>query len=953
MAGGKENVRSFQSVHIMTTIHFSPDYSGNLYLVPDAGNVMMDVTAANLPGLVAFLELRLGLHYSFLAPHTRLANYHKALARHIAMNPHSVFARSFAAAGLSTASRLLEWRDKLRLAGWEFSGEEASRRIKELIEVETYFEENPSGDLLDRIERLLTFIHQHDCRFGDLEVIMPCSLDLLPPLAGVVLKTLAANGAALRLLPDAPDNDSDLAFIRRILLASPEDLPPGMKLRGDGSLRVWHFADEFAAGEYLAHNLTDPSMVVINPANRRLDNWLRASGRPLSGSSTGRCAPRITQMLMLGINLFGDPLDLNALVEWLSLPVHPIDGLTRRKLADMIVAKGGYRNDDCRRIVEDYIEGKHVYLDPEQRALPEEEQQKLRNKYKKSRIINARWFLPSPERMQNRLCVADLREFASRLGSWATRQAHFMSERIAASATRDGSRLHPMVVEQLHDVSEMSESLLILLEGVATADIERSVVDAWISTFNRNRSYTHAESEVDSLEVIDSPWKLISIAPEVVWIGVEARRDITPELAFLYPSERERLEAGGYITPFGEDAERRYREYASLAPLLRTSGRLTIVVCATRDCEPTEAHPLLVRLREQIENFSEVAESSPRFDMNELLKVTSVKNYVDAAKIRFLNSSDLRLPSHLSPTVIETLVSYPLDFLMERVLDITSEGRAAMKDLKATQGTVAHAVIAELCTVPEGEPPIDGDALAAAVDTRYESVFERQIEAFGGLLLLTENKLNIGVLHDDLRNCLDVLASILSDNGLHVVATEKQIQHKMGFSLPLSEKDPDRDVLGYVDMLLEDSAGNQVVFDFKWTSGNYYRRLLQNNRSIQLELYGHILHGMTGRPVGRLAYFLMPEGRLLSRSPFKGPHCLLIQDDEDSPGETNLVEKVVNSVEYRLEELRRGELETNGDFNELDYVADTSGHGLLPLELDENTNRKILNRFSNYGHFLK
>ena len=82
----------------------------------------------------------------------------------------------------------------------------------------------------------------------------------------------------------------------------------------------------------------------------------------------------------------------------------------------------------------------------------------------------------------------------------------------------------------------MSESLLILLEGVATADIERSVVDAWISTFNRNRSYTHAESEVDSLEVIDSPWKLISIAPEVVWIGVEARRDITPELAFLYPS---------------------------------------------------------------------------------------------------------------------------------------------------------------------------------------------------------------------------------------------------------------------------------------------------------------------------------------------------------------------------------------------------------------------------------
>lgn len=64
------------------------------------------------------------------------------------------------------------------------------------------------------------------------------------------------------------------------------------------------------------------------------------------------------------------------------------------------------------------------------------------------------------------------------------------------------------------------------------------------------------------------------------------------------------------------------------------------------------------------------------------------------------------------------------------------------------------------------------------------------------------------------------------------------------------------------------------------------------------------------------------------------------------------MEKVRNSILYRKEQLSNGVVETNGDFDSLQYVIDTESHNLFSLEKNEDSGCKKDNIFSNYGLFL-
>ena len=83
--------------------------------------------------------------------------------------------------------------------------------------------------------------------------------------------------------------------------------------------------------------------------------------------------------------MFANQLNVNTLIDWLNMPVHPIDKFFRSALADCIVTEGGYRNEACKAKIDQFVEGKFVYLDDEQKALPDEEQDKIRLKDKKKR----------------------------------------------------------------------------------------------------------------------------------------------------------------------------------------------------------------------------------------------------------------------------------------------------------------------------------------------------------------------------------------------------------------------------------------------------------------------------------------------------------------------------------------------------------------------------------------
>lgn len=97
----------------------------------------------------------------------------------------------------------------------------------------------------------------------------------------------------------------------------------------------------------------------------------------------------------------------------------------------------------------------------------------------------------------------------------------------------------------------------------------------------------------------------------------------------------------------------------------------------------------------------------------------------------------------------------------------------------------------------------------------------------------------------------------------------------------------------------------------------------------------------------RVAYFLMPEARLYSQEEFKGRNChQLTPANRD-----NIVEQLKQSAMYRMDQIKSGVVETNGTFEELQYVKDTETKELFPLKKNEKDGKKEGYFFSKYGLF--
>lgn len=898
----------------------------------------MDTVVANTIGLVNLLELRLGLHYEDVPEQERVAHYYDAVCKYMATHPKNVMTASFKTEGLSTAKAMLAWREELRGADWDFDGEDISERLAALIGVEEHFRKQDGCDMAGRLHIVtdLVAIQKLDCT--DMVIEMAVAKDLLKPTTKTLIEVLESQGARIEQVSGISDTDNNLSKVRKLIASKQKG-----KIRlnkYDDSIQIWKFADDRLACEYLSYNNMEDVDVWINSDNKQMDNWLMLMDKALTGSVTVDCSPQLTQMFVIGLGLFANPLNVNTLIEWLNMPVHPIDKFFRSALADCIVTEGGYRNEACKAKIDQFVEGKFFYLDDEQKALPEEELEKIRLKDKKKRQKQVSVFLLSLE-SNNAINTEDVKQFVIELSSWARQRAHLIA----------GEADNEQWVEQLMTVSAMCDAFHILLGTVNTETIDYKTIDSWMSTVYEKGAYTNAVAERGCRTVVDSPAKIASVANRTVWMGVDGDASRGQECAFLYPSEKAILVEQMYIHPWGEESENNYHEQVMMTPLRMTCGQLILVVRERMGGEQTLKHPLIVRLEQQVENIEDFV-VRPSIGIEDRHEVEIVENGGVAAELRFKHADKIQWPDHLSPTSIGTLVEHPFDYMMERLLVITNDGKAKMADAKTTKGNVAHAVIEKLFAPREERRYSTPEEIEVRIQNEYEAAYLKVLEAKGAVLQLAENKLAEKLLHEQLRSCLDTLLEILKENELKVTGCEPHVECQMNLGLPkATDKEgniKERDMVGFIDMTLEDKDGHPVVFDFKWTTwAKGYQDKLSENRSIQLELYRMMLGREKKDEVKRVAYFLMPEARLYSQEDFKGRDCHQLT----SANHDNIVEQLKQSAKYRIAQIKSGIVETNGLYEKLQYVKDTEAKGLFPLKKNEEDGTKEDNFFSQYGLF--
>lgn len=921
-------------------IFFSPEYSGNVYIQSGGKNVMMDSLVVNTMGLIAMLELRLGLHYEDTPEQERVAHYYESVCQYMKAHPDNVMAASFKTTGLCTAKAMLSWRDELRSTGWNFDGEEISPRLAALIGVEEYFCKVNGCDVASRLHIVTDQVamQQLDCK--EWTLVLPVSADCLKPMVKRLIEALEARGAKVELTHGAKDDGKNLSKVRQ-LIASKQQGKIRLDER-DESILIYKFEDDRTACEYLAYNKMEEVDVWVNTDNKQMDNWMMLMGRPLTGSVTADCVPQLTQLFVMGLGLFATPLNVNTLIEWLNMPIHPIERYFRGRLADTIVTEGGYRNDACKDLIEKYIAGEFIYLSDKEKALSPEEQQKIISKGKKKRQRMVEVFLPDWE-CESSIQTECVKSFVMELSAWSRQRAHLMAE----EAGNEGW------VEQLMAVVGMCEAFYILLGTVEEETIDYKTIDSWMSIIYQKSAYTNAVAEIGSRFVVDNPSKLVNVTDRTMWVGVDGDQSMRQECAFLYPSERKKLTENNYMNVWKDESRNAYIEHAMLTPLRMTQKQLILVVRERIGGEPTLKHPLIVRLEQQVENLEAIIRY-PQIGKENRHEVEMVENGGVSAELRFDHADKIKWPDHLSPTSIDTLAENPLDYLMDKLLGITADGKAQMADVKTTKGNVAHAVIEGLFAPRNEARYAKPEEIEVRITNEFEEVYNRVLEAKGALLQLAENKLGEKLLHEQLRTCLETLLEILKDNELKVTGCEHYVETDMQLGLPkkvdAEGNVKERDMLGYIDMTLEDKKGHPVVFDFKWTTWSKgYQEKLKENRSVQLELYRMMLGREQKNLVERVAYFLMPEGRLYSKEAFKSRHCIQILSDNKD----NIVEQLHQAAIYRREQIASGIVETNGLYDELQYVKDTEARNLFPLKKNEEKGTKEGDFFSQYGLFNK
>ncbi|MCC8114889.1 MAG: PD-(D/E)XK nuclease family protein [Bacteroidales bacterium] len=879
------------------TVYYYPNYSSDAFLnLKERGGIAYGAIVVDTKGLVELLELHLGIHHDPVSEIDRQAAWLKCM-RSVMAEGHNCLSASWAKNVLGVSNQCLAWRDHLRMAGWNRDMEQPSERFCIIAKADTLFEMLSLGD---RIITLIDSITRNPLgNDATIRVGTTSPRGIAPKVAELLVK-LKSLGIRVSYTKDellAPVG-SNLYYAQQLLLF---DQCSGSLSEEDGSLKIWHFPTATDASRYIALINKEEFDVYVSSDARLLDSTQRMLSQPTSGTVAQNDSPQIVQMFLLGMNLFEYPLNIRNLLDWMQMPIHPLKSALRHALVKAIVDTGGFDNERYREAITSYLDE----LDTDEDRL--KTQQKLK-------IFDVR---PTPE-----VQLDALRQFNNALGSWAAQRAAFPD-------------LSESQRQQLAQVSDLCGILHDILQGIELPSIPYSRLEAAITTLYQSTDSRVYDPEAGSRHIVPCD-QLIDDADSIIWTDCYNYSAANYPFDFLNRKELPSFTQQG--CQFQSENDFNIEEIASLyAPILKARHRCVIVIVDNCGSAKTNEHPIVTRLRLGFPKSYKNLVEDPSIEKFEKRKIQPVNNLIGGAELNV--NCELPMPDHESFSSLDLLIQYPLDYVMSSIAGIRNWSSVDLKEIATTKGNVAHKAIE---TIFHGT----SEDIRKALADDFNTIFDKIVLEIGAILLLPENKLELEGFKAQLLECLQALLSIISENGLTVVAREWEINTHIGL---LENGDPG--MKGFVDMVLQDKHGALYVFDFKWSrSPKYYYKLLEQNLSLQLALYKEMLEVETGKKVAATAYFIMPKHKLYTVSQdLKGENVV----NKSPANDNNLVSQAINSYQYRRKQLAEGIIE-DGDSMPLDglkYGIDMEEFNLFPLKVDDNTSTHSQNRFSDFSCF--
>jgi len=920
-------------------------------------------------GLLSYLET----YYSLGTPAVnrtalRTEQYRQVLVQHLeAVDQQPFYLAAFRADEFATAEELLSRRDELLDAGYPLSAEAAEEtpsRIRALHELEALLlADDNELDLFagpaDRLNLLLSCLSED--RHHRLTICLNEPRHLFPPGLRRLLNALEGLGDEIRQLPapEAVMKANDLGRWQQKLVGASEGAPKSLELfqapmpekgvkekdlTGDGSLIILRAQRETHLAAYLARLLRDaPDWrpgALLTIRNQTLDNALITEGLPSLGVPSTSLARPSLQVLKLVTAFLWEPLEVDRIMEFVSLVTKPLDWRLAQRMAVHLANTPGMFGPGWVAMVEGFF--RELEADDE---TTNEQITTIRKQYEN-------WFRRRRVSREGRIPGADLSKLFFDLREWALLERSEKRKKDVQLNRTVGDYAGLLVL------SAQAQRARDLLDAQPEAELGFLEVERLVRTVYEPAPTSFQPKEQGALSTIFAPAsaaKLPDAEPLtrlIWWDFIEHEPDYF--FSRHYPDELAYLESLGAL-PNGPAHRNELSAWQQLRPVLHTREQLVLCLPERVDGSPVEAHPLFGDLEAAFPdgaldritiNVDAAGEAAGPAVTGQLPGFTPVPINPLARPVPQLTIDRLQRAQpreREAPTALEDLLYYPHKWIFRHQLRLQGTPILSIASENRLRGNLSHLFIERLLNkIKAGDVVMERAAVSDWIDDNAYRLLAQE----GAVMLEYGQEPERVQFIRTMQYSAWSLVHYIKENDWSVRGSEQVLEGEL-------EPMGGQFVRGRADLVLEREKNGTVevaVVDLKWRGKTVFKNLLRNAKDVQLCMYAEFVRQNLPRegedkPPYRqpervhTAYFVLRDALMLSRDELAFANIETVAGAEEAPVvQATTLKKIRTTHNWRWEQFAEGlvEIRCNETLGHLeDLYQDLPQEELLEMESDD------------------
>jgi len=812
-----------------------------------AGQASIGRLFVGLNGLLNVLQTHLGLTGKEMHHAMRIQGYMDCMEEVKGKPDADFFVRSFEPDAWSSAKQLLAWRDELVLAGWTGQSDDGfTPRLKALAVIEQALPQHLKQGLGDGLQRVLLALEQASS-------ILIKQLELrdkreeLPSLVRRMVDCLEHKGVEVNVVDGVQTlAKGNLGVVQHAMFGSGA---LGQDVVGDDdSLMLLQTADEWSAANIISswlkanENHNSDVLMIQGQGSDVLDAALHKAGLPMMGNhqrSTWRAA---LQVLPLALANTWKPLDIQALLSFLSLPSSPVPSFAARRLRAAIQREPGIGGD--------------AWIEAEAKII------KIRMKRNIEAAMNQEDALAEAQAL-----MADVNHYLTGLRFDPSEGIDPESLKAMCSWVKQGLRnpkLKDSMAQALAQIDRMIELAEHYKKPIPRAQVER-MLDSVIAEGGQNPANIAQASSW--LSAADSG-VIAGKVDTIIWWGFTD----PGQSSIIFWSHKERSALQSLGVDLESSQQVRAREMNQWHRAIAFAGKRLILVAPKRlQGASTQVHPLWDEIRYFATNQDDSA--SEKEDKHALLLADG--QALNKQKTVFFAGRDINLaaeqsyslpesnivsaiekdcihsPEKLSFSQMNTMLACPSKWALHYHARLKGMDSLSLPSGNQMIGSLCHKIVEKLYT------PLQTWKVEEAKE-RASELFDICVPQMAAELLEPGRELEKERYRLDVYRAVESLIIAIDTAGLRVVGTEGEVDGKALDGIPFR---------GFIDLMLEDDEGNTFVIDLKWSgSTKYKKKEVEEGNALQLASYAWLLRNGDGAWAPG-AYFMLAQGELITDDP--------------------------------------------------------------------------------------